>query len=104
MVDFQFWRIGLPTIDLMHLTRVAFPFKDEPERHLEVLSHYHSSLLGFSVTNYSLSDCLQDYYLSQAVSAFGPVFNYVDFGLGHEYWGQGVYDTINNYETVKKLL
>ena len=51
-----------------------------------------------------MDECLEDYFLSVAMAVFGPVFNYFDFGLGHEYWGQGVFDTINNYKTVKKLL
>lgn len=104
IVDFQFWRMGIATVDIMNLTRVAFPFMNEPERHLEVLKHYHTSLLNYGVTNYSFDECLYDYYLSEATAIFGPVFNYVDFGLGHEYWGQGVFDTINNYKVVKKLL
>jgi hypothetical protein len=104
IVDFQFWRIGIPTVDIMNLTRVAFPYRKEPERHLEVLKHYHKLLLEYGVTNYSLDECLDDYYLSTATAVFGPVFNYFDFNLGHEYWGQGVFDTINNYNTVRKLL
>jgi hypothetical protein len=47
---------------------------------------------------------MNDFYLSTAMATFGPVFNYVDFGLGHEYWGKGVLDTINNYEIAKTLL
>ncbi len=104
VVDFQFWRMGIAAVDIMNLTRVAFPFMSEPERHLEVLKHYHTLLLGYGVTNYSLDECLYDYYLSVAMAVFSPVFNYFDFGLGHEYWGQGVFHTINNYKTVKKLL
>lgn len=104
IVDFQFWRMGIPTIDIMNLTRVAFPFMQEPEYHFKILKHYHASLLEYGITNYSVDECLNDYVLSVAMGAFGPVFNYFDFGLGHEYWGQGVYDTINNYKTVKRLL
>lgn len=104
IVDFQFWRIGITTVDIMNLTRVSFPFKNEPERHLEVLKHYHSFLLQYGVKNYSFDECLYDYYLSTAISVFGPVFNYTDFGLGQEYWGRGVFDTIGNYKTVSKLL
>lgn len=104
IVDFQFWRIGIPAVDVMNLTRVAFPFMNEAERHLEVLEHYHMSLLKYGITNYSLDECIYDYYLSEAISVFGPVFNYYDFGLGHEYWGQGVFDTISNYKTAKEML
>lgn len=102
--DFQFWRIGIPMVDIMHLTRVHFPFWNDPDRHLEVLKHYHESLHSRGVTNYNMKECIYDYYLSAAYAVFGPVFNYYDFGLGHEYWGQGVYDTIYNYKTIKKLL
>jgi hypothetical protein len=104
IIDFQFWRMGIATVDIMNLTRVAFPFMNELERHLEVLKHYHTALLEYGVTNYSLDECIYDYYLSAAAAVFGPVFNYFDFGLGHEYWGQGVFDTLNNYKTIGKLL
>lgn len=103
-VDFQFWRMGLATIDIMNLMRIAFPFTNEPERYRDVLKHYHTILLNYGVTNYSFHECLQDYYLSTALAVFGPVYNYFDFGLGHEYWGQGVYDTLNNYKVAKELL
>lgn len=104
IIDFQFWRIGLPTVDIMNLIRVAFPFMKEPERHLELLKYYHTFLLDYGVTDYNFNECLHDYYLSTAMAVFGPVFNYYDFGLGHEYWGQGVFDTIHNYRIAKELL
>ncbi len=104
IVDFQFWRMGIPTVDVMNLTRVKFPFMNEPDGHLEVIKHYHMTLIKLGVSNYSFNECLYDYYLSAAYAIFGPVFNYFEFGLGHEYWGQGVFDTINNYKMIKKLL
>lgn len=33
-----------------------------------------------------------------------PVFHYVHFGLGPEYWRQGLYDTIHIYKMAKKIL
>ena len=104
IVDFQFWRIGIAAVDIMNLTRVAFPFTNEPEHYIKIIKHYHKQLLEYGVTNYSLKECIYDFYLSTAMAVFGPVFNYFDFGLGHEYWGQGVYDTMNNYKTAKGLL
>ncbi len=103
IIDFQFWRMGIAAVDIMNLTRVAFPFMNEPERYLELLKHYHTALQGYGVANYSLDEYLCDFYLSTAIAVFGPVFNYSDFGLGHEYWGKGVFDTINNYKMGKKL-
>ncbi len=103
IVDFQFWRMGISALDVMNLTRVAFPFMNEPEKHLEILKHYHTLLLEYGVKNYNFEECLDDYRLSAATAVFGPVFNYFDFGLGQEYWGQGVFDTINNYKLAKKL-
>ncbi|MDF2542413.1 MAG: hypothetical protein K0S47_2131 [Herbinix sp.] len=104
IVDFQFWRMGIPTIDIMNLARVAFPYMNDPESHLKLIKHYHSLLLEYGVTDYNMDECLYDYYLSTAVAVFGPVFNYYDFGLGHEYWGHGVFDTMNNYKVAKKLI
>ncbi len=104
IMDFQFWRMGISAVDIMNLTRVSFPFRVKPDCHLKILKHYHELLLKNGITNYSMDECLNDYFLSVAMAVFGPVFNYFDFGLGQEYWGQGVFDTINNYNTVKKLL
>ncbi|WMJ90337.1 hypothetical protein [Anaerocolumna sp. MB42-C2] len=104
LTDYQFWRMGITTVDIMNLTRVSFPYRDDPEYHLKVLKYYHESLLKYGIKDYSMDECLEDYLLSVAMAVFGPVLNYYDFELGHEYWGQGVYDTINNYKTVRKLL
>ena len=104
LVDFQFWRMGLSTVDIMNLTRVSFPWRNDPEKHLEILKHYYNALLAHGIKNYDWEECLYDYFLSVAYAVFGPVFNYADWGLGHEYWGQGVFDTTNNYKAVKKLI
>lgn len=104
VVDFQFWRMGIAAVDIMNLTRVAFPFANDSENYLKLLMHYHRQLQENGVKNYDFNEFLKDYYMAAAMAVFGPVFNYFEFGLGYEYWGKGVFDTINNYKMAKSLL
>ena len=61
IVDFQFWRAGIGTGDLAHLTRVNFSEQLRKDIQLPLVVRYYESLAQYGITGYAWEDCLRDY-------------------------------------------
>jgi len=101
MIDFQFWGPGIGTDDLAHLTRIGFSDDFRREIQLNLVKHYHETLIANGIRNYPFDMCLKNYRMSVASMVLIPMWQYTGFGVEYGKWIGDVKGLVYNFECMK---
>jgi len=85
LIDWQTWRVGVPTFDLA--TFMVLDWYPERRARLEgrLLSRYHDRLCALGVRGYPWEMCWMDYRMAAANTLFTPAWRW-DNGTEAQYW------------------
>ena len=96
IVDWQFWGLGMGIFDLRHLLGSAMGPELRPHQRSLVRYYFECYTDGLQ-TDYSWTDCWEDYRKGVIDNLFMPVWQYTGFGWPYERWCDTLQAALENY-------